>query len=249
MTLRRLQNTHILPMVAEDPRLRGNDCRIHSYVYHKPMQSLAQIREALGISKGVALSAVTRLIETGWAEAFVLPGRVRGRLILPAMPTKAEQHLSTLLIRRRTSVPFLGEWLMRNKLDYNVYDYDWDDDASPDWMITAVDKVSLQLDRWYEAAKIALEFQGSQHFKVSNRFVRTVQELARRRRYDGEKIRLCHLHKIELIEVMPADLEPNRLRALVNRKLPLLPPRPHGPVYRELMGMYNQLMKYVGSST
>lgn len=248
MTLRRLQNAIVLPMVALDPKLKPRDHVIHAYIYHNPMKTIAEIAEAVRCSKATVLRSIERLVDAEWAAIHIPPGNVRGLVVVPAMPGYAENALVGHFSRRRVSVPFLGEWLMRCSLDDMVYDYNRHDDASPPWLITA-EGVNLQLDGWYEDANIAFEFQGPQHFKVSNRFVRTAEELARRQRHDGEKIRLCTLQGVKLIELRPEDLELTRLRSILTGVLPLLPPRQKGPLLREFVGMHNHLMKHMRKYT
>lgn len=248
MTLRRLQNTHILPMITLDRSLSPIDHRVHGYLYHNPLQSIRSLQQALGYSREAMRLSLNRLVAAGWARSFTPPHRTRGQIFKAATPPAVQRQLAALLAQRRTSVQYLGEWLMRCTLDCVVCDYKYHDDAFPPWLVTAED-VSLQLDRWYEFANVAFEFQGPQHFQTSNRYVRTAAELARRRKYDGEKIRLCALQKVELIELLPEDLGYHRLRSKLDGKIPLLPVIEGGPVLRELAGFHNHLMKHMRKYT
>lgn len=242
LTLRRLQNTFILPMVGRDPKLRPRDHAVHAHIYHYPMLTVSDVAKAFRCSQSTVLRSVARLLETQWVEVYVDPGKSRGQRLIPSMPSHAEHVLKNAFAHRRTTVRYLGEWLMRCALDDNVYDYRRQDEASPPWLITA-EGVVLRVDGLYEEAGVAFEFQGPQHFKVSNRYVRTAEELARRQRYDGEKMRLCALNGVRLIELRPEDLELTRLRSILTGVLPLLPPRRPGPLLREYVGMHNHLMK------
>lgn len=104
LTLRRLQNTIILPMVGLDPKLKPRDHVVHSYIYHNPMQTVSDIAEALRCSESTVLRSVERLLEAGWAEAHVKTGKVRGRHLIPSMPGHAEHVLSNAFAQRRKSV-------------------------------------------------------------------------------------------------------------------------------------------------
>lgn len=244
MSLRQLLHSYARPKAARDRRLKPLDYRIYSIVYDRAPWSVARLVEELQLGKETVRRAVTRLEKAGWVHCYVEPGRVRGRLIYPSMPVHVEEAVASMLTQRRTTVAFFGEWLMRCLLDFFVADWRYIDDAHPDWLITPQGN-RLQLDRWYTEGNIAFEFQGAQHFQKDDRFIRTDDELSRRLRYDGEKIRLCSLQGIELVEVQGLDLDIDVFQEKIRGKLPLIPVRRTGPLYRQLIGMTRQYVNYV----
>lgn len=195
----------------------------------------------------LVLMAFSRLERTGWVYCHLEPGRVRGRLVYPWMPPDLEQHVGSLLTQRRTTVAYFSEWLMRCLLDFLVADWEYLDNAYPDWLITP-QGARLQLERWYVNADVAFEFQGPQHYQKGDRFVRTDDELSRRLQYDGAKIRLCSLQGIDLIEVRGFDLEFEVFQEQIRGKLPLIPVRQTGPLFRQLLGMSRQYVNHLRSN-
>lgn len=248
MSLRRLLNVHVLPRAGTDTRLNTRDHRLYCHTYHQPLMTVTELARDLRISKETARRSVLRLEDTGWVYTYLPPGRSRGRLVIPWMPLQIEHHLASLLAQRRTTAQFFGEWLMRCMLDLSVKDVNFVDNAYPPWLITPNKGVRLELDRWYEAANVAFEFQGRQHFQKGDDFVQTDSQLSRRLEYDGEKIRLCSLQKVQLVEVRAFDLDFHRFRELISGKLPLIPVRESGPLFRELTGMSRQYISYIQKS-
>lgn len=244
MSLRQLLNTHIRPQAALDRRLKPLDCRVHSLVYDEAPRTIGGLAAALGVSRESVRHSVMRLEETGWVFTHLDPGRVRGRLVYPWMPPDLEQLAASLLTQRRTTVAYFSEWLMRCLLDFLVADWVNLDGAHPDWLITP-QGARLQLDRWYVNADVAFEFQGPQHYQKGDRFVRTDEEFSRRLQYDGEKMRLCGIQGVELIEVQGFDLEFERFREMLRGKLPLIPVPQTGPLARQLLGMNRQYIRYL----
>lgn len=244
MSLRQLLHTYVRPKAAVDRRLKPLDCRIYSLIYDRSPWTISGLAEALELTPEPVRRSVSRLEQVGWVYCHLESGRLRGRLVYPWMPPELEQFVASMLTQRRTTVAFFSEWLMRCLLDLFVPDWVFLDNAHPDWLITP-QGVRLQLDRWYINANVAFEFQGPQHFQKGDRFVRTDDELSRRLQYDGEKIRLCSLQEIELIEVRGFELDFELLQKKVKGKLPLVPLRQTGPLFRQLLGMSRQYVNYL----
>lgn len=244
MSLRHLMNLYARPEVGLDPRLKALDCRVHGLVYDKAPWTIRELAEAVGRTFETVRASVERLERVGWVFTHLPAGRRRGRFVYASMPPEVELQVASILTQRRTSVLHFSEWLMRCLLDYLVADWTYFDNAHPDWLITPKG-ARLQLDRWYVRLNVAFEFQGPQHFQKGDRFVTSDEALSRRLQYDGEKLRLCALQGIELIEVRAADLEFDRFQQLLAGKLPLVPVRPTGHLARQLVGMTRQYIRHV----
>lgn len=241
VSLRELWTPLVFRTIEADRRVNGRDVQTFIHTYYRPLMTIPQLAISAGRPQQTMRESVGRLVDAGWAYIHTEPGRTRGGVIVPWMPVNVERQLVSLLAQRRTSVLFYGEWLMRCFLDLNVKDLVFHDDAHPQWQTTPEGR-RLQLDRWHYVANVAFEFQGRQHFQKDNEFVQTASDLSRRYEYDGEKIRLCSLNSVELIEMTASDLDHHRIRAKLERKLPLTPVREKGPLFRELMGMGRQYM-------
>lgn len=239
VSLHYLMTPLVLRAAEADKRVKARDLQTYIHAYHHPLMSISGIAASTGRSLETIRASVARLVDAGWAYIHDPPGRTRGGLIVPWMPLDVEKYLASALAERRASVQFFGEWLMRCMLDLCVKDLAYHDNAHPQWQTTPEGK-RLQLDRWYYSANVAFEFQGRQHFHKGNEFVKTDADLSRRFEYDGEKIRLCSLHGVELIELQASDLDFHRLQQKLDGKLPLIPIRERGPLFRTITGMCRQ---------
>lgn len=180
----------VLTALGDDRRLNARD--------HQPLMSIGEIAARVGCATETIRTSVARLVDAGWAYLYIPSGRKRGSTVIPWMPLDVEEQLASALAERRTSVLYYGEWLMRCLVDLLVKDLAFHDNAHPQWQTTPEGK-RLQLDRWYYSANVAFEFQGRQHSEKENEFVKTDVDLSRRFDLDGEKIRLCSLHGVQLI--------------------------------------------------
>lgn len=229
----------VLTALEADKRVNGRDIKSYIHVYHRPLMSITEIAASTGCTRETIRASVARLVDAGWAYIHIPPGRIRGGFVVPWMPMTVEKQLTSALAERRASVLYYGEWLMRCLLDLCVKDLAFHDNAHPQWQTTPEGK-RLQLDRWYYSANIAFEFQGRQHFQKDNEFVKTDADLSRRFDLDGEKIRLCSLHGVELIELQAGDLDFHRIQGRLVGKLQLVPVRERGPLFRTITGMCRQ---------
>lgn len=237
MTLRSLALPKVQTLVVRDRRLKHIDTRVYTDLLFNPLRPIIEIARSLNCSHETIRRSVRRLIDTGWAYAHTEPNRSRGIIVVPWMPEPVERAIATELAQVRNDILYFGEWLAKCLLDWCVKDHDYRDNARPRWLVSPDDGERLELDRWYRSANVAFEFQGSQHFEKGQRFSRTGAELSRRMQLDAIKSRLCAMHKVELIELTAEDLDCYRIREKVAGKLPLIPVKETGPLFRELMGM------------
>lgn len=76
----------------------------------------------------------------------------------------------------------------------------------------------LELDTW-DGDKLAVEYQGIQHYKYPNPFHRTEEEFRKQVRRDQIKAELCRQLGIHLIRV-PYHVPDSELEDYINRRLP-----------------------------
>lgn len=244
MSLRSLWTPLVMQSLASDRNLTGKDIQTYIHAYYNPLMSMAQLATHVGRPRQTMSGSVSRLIDAGWVYIHMNPGRTRGGLLVPWMPLQVEEKLVVLLARRRASVQFFGEWLMKNLLDLSLQHLPYYDNSHPEWLITPTGR-RLQLDRWLYDHNVAFEFQGIQHFEKDNEFVRTDHDLSRQYEHDGEKIRLCSLNKVHLVEVTAADLDYLRFRSKLEGLLPLAPVYDSGPLLREVTGMCKRYTRFM----
>lgn len=88
----------------------------------------------------------------------------------------------------------------------------------PDFLINPVTNRRLELDCYNDSLKIALEYQGEQHYKWPNFTGQSYSQFVQQRYRDEIKRRLCKDLGIKLIEV-PYYIPKGQLRQYILRKL------------------------------
>lgn len=249
MTLRHLLTAAALSAIARERQLKAIDVRVYVHLLFSPLQPITEHARLLSFSRETFRRSVVRLINVGWAYAHLKPGRSRGAVIIPWVPEAVEHEVvARLAVLRNDTFPY-GEWLMKCWLDLLVHDGDFQDNARPEWLITPSDGRRLEQDRWYRTANVAFEFQGRQHFQTGDRFVTSGAQLSQRMHDDVLKARPCAINGVHLIELTSEDLEHERLREVLHGKLPLVPVRERGPLFRELTGMSRSYRKSTQDSS
>lgn len=234
MTLRYIMDTTIIGEAAKDRRLTATDFRIFVHLYYSVPKSIRSHGRGLGFAWETVRRSIRRLISFGWA--LELSGDTYP-LITVWMPLDVEKKIADALMRIRTEVPFMGEWLMKCLLDLIVADRDFRDNVRPEWLVKGDGRRRFELDRWYPNASVAFEFQGQQHFRIGMDFSTTQDDLNKQVDRDNTKFGLCARHGIRLIEVTARDLTFETLRGIVEPLLPVVPIRSEGPLFNTLDGM------------
>lgn len=78
----------------------------------------------------------------------------------------------------------------------------------PDWLVNPNSKRRLELDCYNEELKIAVEYQGVQHYSLRSAFKMTAAILEASKDRDAVKRKLCDAHNVTLIEI-PYTLKSN----------------------------------------
>lgn len=126
--------------------------------------------------------------------------------------------------RRLEEAPFLGEALMREYLTLLVDSDDFEDDASPGFLVNPWSDERLKLDRFYPPS-VAFEFNGPQHYAATERF--PDKDVAKQRGRDHLKIGICVSKGIHLQVIHAEDLTLETMRRKAGSVLPLRDPAGH----------------------
>jgi len=115
-----------------------------------------------------------------------------------------------------------GEALLREFLTLLIAVDKYEDDASPDFLLNPFTRELMDLDRYYPTAKVAVEFNGDQHYEETDLATReeTVKQVGR----DAMKAFLCKAQGIDLAIIHPEDLNLKR----IDQKIPTRLPRRRG---------------------
>lgn len=89
----------------------------------------------------------------------------------------------------------------------------------PEWLKTPETKRGLELDCYNEHLKIALEYDGPQHYVFPNRWHKTEKEFLNQVKRDRIKERLCRERGVWLIRV-PYTVSKNKLREFILERIP-----------------------------
>ncbi len=173
------------------------------------------------------------LAEAGW---IAVTGR-RPHIYALHNPLREQlQNDAQQAVLRIQKSDWKGEAILRELLNLFVEDRDFIDNARPNFLQISSGG-TLEYDRYYYKARVAFEFNGPQHYGSTERFPQFEQQQAR----DGIKIRRSVENGVHLIEVTRDDLEPERLLARIDHRLPLRRVPPDHPV---LVAIMNELHRY-----
>jgi hypothetical protein len=119
---------------------------------------------------------------------------------------------------RLAEASFRGEELMREFLSLLIDSNDFQDDATPGFLVNPETGHRMQLDRFYHP-HVAFEFNGTQHYPPTPQF--SQMKVNRQRARDYMKLGICLTEGITIVIVHAEDLSLEALRQKVGALLPL----------------------------
>ena len=192
-------------------------------------RSIAELAKLAKMSRAHAARACRNLVTLGW---MVLRGTSRKLRPIPLIPHPYQKQLASLLIEEYEMAPNRGEFLMKQYLDLMICSDDHVDNARPKFLQNPMTAQSLEYDRYYRQ-KVAFEFNGAQHYEVTEAYPddKTLQEAQTR---DLLKKGLSEKAGVRLIEITANDLDHRVLLSLIPAGLPRNPIDEHGPYLKAL---------------
>lgn len=131
--------------------------------------------------------------------------------------TKHEAMVNAARVRLHKA-QYRGEALMREYLSLIVDSEQFQDNASPGFLVNPLTKELLQLDRFYPD-KIAFEFNGPQHYGPTERY--SAEDVAKQQVRDYIKIGICVTKRIPLVIIHAEDLNLQTMQQKIGHLLPL----------------------------
>lgn len=229
--MRRILDDLLPSAVMADRRLSRTAKLIYLSLRHLPKNSIAQNAVALDMPYETVRAAVQLLIETGWAYRCKQPSTGKW-IVVPWMPKDVEADIAREAERRSGLVTNRGEWTLKAYLDLYVDDRDYEDNARPPWAVSGAGSGRFEIDRWYVRARVAIEFQGRQHFEIVTFADGRTSDLEGQRVRDGLKALLCLRQGIAFIEIPGTALSYDTIVAKLEGHLPLIPPLPDRPLFQ-----------------
>ncbi|HHW26497.1 MAG TPA: hypothetical protein GXX23_04035 [Firmicutes bacterium] len=193
-------------------------------------KNISSLAQTMRVSRSLVTRACDNLVKYGWLRLSTVS---RGLCPVPVIPRHCQLAMAENLEKSYACAPNRGEFLMKCRLDLIVRCDEFVDNARPKWLENPSTEAPLEYDRFYYLLKIAFEFNGSQHYGVTEVFndEEVVNEGMKR---DSVKEELSRQHGIKLVVVTPDDLIPGRLEQLLPPELPRFSMVEEGPFFATL---------------
>jgi len=155
-----------------------------------------------GLSSNTVKDAIIHLSDLRWIAA-TQTNRRRPLVLSLRNPEEVERVIRAVQ-QRLARATFLGEALMREYLTLLVDSDEYDDDASPGFLINPYTGEEMHFDRYYPPY-VAFEFNGPQHYGPTELY--PDEEAARKQQgRDLIKRGICASRGIHLVYIHPEDL-------------------------------------------
>ncbi len=177
--------------------------------------SVIELSAASGISRETVRPLVGILVRMGWA---IVSGRRNHKVIVASRPESIQQALANWLREIRPMLNPVGENLSKLLFDVGVDDYDYVDNARPPFLQSSETGEYLELDRWYYKKRVGEEYDGTQHFVVSD--LADEKKLKEIQARDAMKMEICKAKGIPLIVITEDDLSLDGILAKLPPQLP-----------------------------
>lgn len=188
----------------------------------------SELHRLTHLNVGTLRSALHQLTEQGWLE-LMQENKFKPIHFTLCNPITARRETEVLLAQLRLEESeYRGEALMRELLSLAIHSDEFEDDASPGFLVNPITEERLQLDRYYPPG-VAWEYNGPQHYRTTKRFPNE-RKLRMQQTRDLIKIGLCQQRGIQLLILHADELS---LSAIQERAAGLLPLRnlaEHGPL-------------------
>ena len=177
------------------------------------------------LSAWARVSAVTirqvvqELAETGWIQASQANqlAPIRFALRIPELDRRAAEVAQAM--RRLQEADYHGEAIMREYLSLLIDSDEFEDNARPGFLVNPLTNERMELDRYYPSV-VAFEFNGSQHYRATQRFP-SEQALAMQQARDLMKEALCARRGVRVVVINRDDLKLETMQQKVGALLPL----------------------------
>lgn len=248
MTLRSLLFHHVLPVLTSDARLVPIDVHVYLQLLLHPLNSTRGHLQIIHMNESTFRRSIRRLATCHWIFMAPAQGKYGSMIPVPWMPEDVERTIAEMLERMQFDIGNKGEWLLKCVLDHVVdvpYAYD---NVRPSWLRPGSSRGRLELDRWYAEAGVAIEFQGSQHYRKGETMNTTDEALADQIDRDNLKAAICMRNNVHLIEFTAADLMYPTILDKLDGTLPLIPISTSGPLYSTMTKLCDGYRVYMAGS-
>lgn len=160
-------------------------------------------------------------------------------------PAEAARELELQRMDRRISqVRSLGEACMKEYLNLFVDSQEFQDNVRPRFLVNPRTGEPMELDRWYVKLRVALEFNGPQHYGPTEVYS-DLGKVREQRARDLMKEALCQEAGIKLIVVVPDDLTYDGMLSKLQGQLPLRNVARDDPLMRYVISVSDRYLKKI----
>lgn len=223
------------------PQLRPADRCLYAVLFMRRKRrndtvqaTVPDLLDATGIgSPSTVRGAIARLIHAGWL--WVPEGaKAGGRTYRPLDPHLGQRETALGQLRARLKrLQFVGEALLQAMLTEAVAVTEFQPGARLSEITNPLTGEPLEFDRWYPGPKVAIEYNGRQHYQTTELFP-DPKELLRQQARDLIKDALARRNRITLITFDEPELTFAHIAAKLSGVLPLRTLRHEDPLVRYL---------------
>lgn len=206
---------------------QGNRCEI----------SLRELARRVGCSVNTLRADLKEMVFASWL--FIEEGGYRSVFRLRSLSTDDASAQESMLSELRKlqlyleNAPYAGEALLKGILNVIVPETAYIDNARPSFLISPITGQPLEYDRYYERARVAVEFHGAQHDHPTE-LSPGAKAAHRQRVRDVIKLGLSYEQAVHVLVFRTPELSVERVSARVEGYLPLQIPDPQDPRIRLL---------------
>lgn len=237
-----LLNRLLPKYVLEDHRLPRTSKLLYLAMRSQKKATMKEYGERLGIPYATLRRAMVDLREHDWVYAYRIP-KQRGLVYVPFMPLEIERMVAAEVERWLDTVSNRGEHLLKAFLDLLVDDNHCLDNVRPSWTAIGPGDVPLELDRIYPEQRVAIEFQGRQHYEEML-FPDGKSDLKRQQSLDARKALACLRQHYKFVEIADVELSYGTIVAKLGGLLPMIPPLTNRPLFRTLENLCREHAKW-----
>ena len=220
-------------MCAEVPRELLRDARvsIQARVLYGTLQLISgggtapsrfthpQVSRLTGRAPQTVRNAIGLLTATGWLRT-AQKNKYAPLEFRLTNPYRQQGYREVTTARARLErASFLGEALLREYLSLLVASDEYEDDASPGFLVNPFTGQEMELDRYYPP-KVAFEFNGPQHYGPTAQYP-DEEAIKKQQARDDMKRGICRRRGIMLVTVQAKELTLAVMRKKVEGLLPL----------------------------
>lgn len=199
---------------------------------------MKQYAAAIGMPYSTVRRCIHELKRFDWVYSF-RDATSGAAVYVPYMPLEVERVVAAQAEQYFDIVSYRGEQLMKAVLDIVVDDDDFMDNVRPAWTALGPGDTPLEFDRIYPEWRVAIEFQGRQHYEEVT-FPDGKSDLKRQQALDGRKALACLRQQFTLVEIADIELSYETLVTKLDGLLPLISPLTTRPLFRTLNNLCHE---------